>query len=295
MTDETDASPTLGAPSASDADHRSRWGAVLAGSPFDQLIELDELGVVVAAAGGGRFQPELGVALVEAFDGPGGGLLQEARGGVLMGNAQRFAAMLAGTEHDIVMLPVAGGGALLQLREANDDARQLQRELALRTLELESLRSQLRRYALEDPLTGVDSVQQLLTRLNGEISRSRRYAAPLAVLLVEIADLGDLNLRFGHLVGDVVLSQCAYRLRDLLRDHDLVGRYTTNQFCLGLPHTDRAGAEVLAGRVRATVGGTPFIAGPDAVRVALRTGLATVQPSDETIETVLARAEAALA
>lgn len=202
---------------------------------------------------------------------------------------------MAGKDFDIIVLPMPAGGALLQLRESADEVVLLEQELRLRTLELESARTQLQRYALEDPLTGVDSAQQLLTRLTSESSRARRYKEPLSVMMVELAELADFNLAHGHLVGDVVLSQVAYRLRDLLRDHDIVGRYTTDQFCLGLPLTDADGAAKLRDRVRATVADEPFIVGPDALRIPIRIGFVVLREDDENVEALLARAEAALA
>jgi diguanylate cyclase (GGDEF)-like protein len=104
--------------------------------------------------------------------------------------------------------------------------------------------------ALVDGLTGLANRRSCEDTLAAELSRAERYPAPLAVVLADLDDFKDVNDRFGHQAGDVVLREFAALLRENLRDIDLAGRWGGEEFLLLLPGTDLEGAARVAERVR---------------------------------------------
>lgn len=104
--------------------------------------------------------------------------------------------------------------------------------------------------ALVDGLTGLANRRSCEDTLAAELSRAERYPAPLAVVLADLDDFKDVNDRFGHQAGDVVLREFAALLRENLRDIDLAGRWGGEEFLLLLPGTDLEGAAQVAERVR---------------------------------------------
>ncbi len=104
--------------------------------------------------------------------------------------------------------------------------------------------------ALVDGLTGLANRRSCEDALAAELSRSERYPAPLAVVVADLDDFKDVNDRFGHQAGDVVLREFAALLRDNLRDIDLAGRWGGEEFLLLLPGTDLEGAARVAERIR---------------------------------------------
>jgi diguanylate cyclase (GGDEF)-like protein len=104
--------------------------------------------------------------------------------------------------------------------------------------------------ALVDGLTGLANRRSCEDTLAAELSRAERYPAPLAVVLADLDDFKDVNDRFGHQAGDVVLREFAGLLRENLRDIDLAGRWGGEEFLLLLPGTDVEGAARVAERVR---------------------------------------------
>ena len=69
------------------------------------------------------------------------------------------------------------------------------------------------RLALTDPLTSLGNHRHFHERLGRELEHARRFGGPLAICLVDIDDFKQVNDRFGHPVGDSVLSRVAARLR----------------------------------------------------------------------------------
>src|ERR671935_3021890 len=69
------------------------------------------------------------------------------------------------------------------------------------------------RLALTDPLTGLGNHRHFHERLERELRQACERRLPLTLCLVDIDDFKRVNDRFGHPVGDRVLSRLATRLR----------------------------------------------------------------------------------
>jgi len=95
----------------------------------------------------------------------------------------------------------------------------------------------LRLRSLTDPLTGLANRRHFVQALATEVARSRRYGAPLTVLLVDIDYFKRVNDRFGHAAGDSALATVANGLRSSCRQTDLPARYGGDEFALLLPET----------------------------------------------------------
>ncbi len=104
--------------------------------------------------------------------------------------------------------------------------------------------------ALVDGLTGLANRRSCEEALDTELTRAARFPAPLAVVVADLDDFKDVNDRFGHQAGDVVLREFAALLRENLRDIDVAGRWGGEEFLLLLPGTDLDGAVHVAERVR---------------------------------------------
>ncbi|HEX7588978.1 MAG TPA: diguanylate cyclase, partial [Anaerolineae bacterium] len=103
--------------------------------------------------------------------------------------------------------------------------------------------------AILDPLTRLYHRRYLLHLLAYEATRSARYKTPLAVLLVDVDNLKEINRQYGILTGDNVLVEVAQWIRKLARASDIVGRCDTQDFMILAPQTDLKGTRILADRV----------------------------------------------
>jgi diguanylate cyclase (GGDEF)-like protein len=112
---------------------------------------------------------------------------------------------------------------------------------------------QLRHLSDHDTLTGVLNRRGFEEQLKLEGERLRRYGTPFAVLSIDIDHFKQINDRFGHDVGDDVLTRVATALGMGLRDVDRIGRVGGEEFCVLLPHSDEPGAAGAAQRMRQRV------------------------------------------
>lgn len=81
-----------------------------------------------------------------------------------------------------------------------------------------------------DPLTGLCSRSGLLRQLELAIRRQREGASGFAVLFLDLNGFKAINDTYGHDAGDQALIEVAGRLRDAVRQGDLVARMSGDEF-----------------------------------------------------------------
>lgn len=147
-----------------------------------------------------------------------------------------------------------------------------------RILELEDqVRSAHKALEIEtthDPLTGLWNHSSILEILHRELHRARRQGTSLAVLMVEVNPLKEINHQYGHLAGDAALREASRRMRNSIRIYDFMGRYDSEQFIIISPACDRAGALSQAERLRLHTSRDPVETFMGAFPVTLRMGIA---------------------
>ena len=165
---------------------------------------------------------------------------------------------------------------------------------ARRLVELQRL--ELERTARLDRLTGLATRDTIVERLTIEAAEARRYAHPVALVLVDIDGFTALNHDHGLEVGDALLREVALRMRLRVREADALGRIGPDAFLAILPHTDERGATALAEALRSRAIDRPLVTAQGELTVSVSIGIALMRPgmsfSDEEL---LAAAEEALA
>ncbi|MBI5130467.1 MAG: GGDEF domain-containing protein [Rhodopseudomonas palustris] len=144
-----------------------------------------------------------------------------------------------------------------------------------------------------DELTGAFNRRCIMRMLDDEIARADRSATPLSLALIDLDWFKRINDSFGHPTGDEVLRTFAITIFANIRSFDRFGRYGGEEFLLLLPNTTPGEAHVILDRLREIVSDLDWTAFSPGMRVTLSAGLTTMSP-EETAESVLARADAAL-
>jgi diguanylate cyclase (GGDEF)-like protein/PAS domain S-box-containing protein len=158
------------------------------------------------------------------------------------------------------------------------------------------LERQLVHRSLHDALTGLPNRLLFGDRLRHALERGHREQTPTCVLTVDLDGFKDINDRYGHPMGDAVLVAFAERLTSVLRASDTAARLGGDEFSIVCENTELGDAEVLAGRLRATVL-EPLEIGGTRIALGMSIGIGTAEPGadpDTACETVVRAADDAM-
>ncbi len=159
-----------------------------------------------------------------------------------------------------------------------------------RTLgELRQAREQLEELARTDLLTHLPNRRSALETAHREVVRSRRYATPVCIAIVDIDNFQLINDSLGNDRADQVISAVGKALVRNLREVDLVGRFGGQQFLIVLPNTDAWQVVVPAQRLVGAIRQVDV----HAANVTVSIGVAPVDAA-RGVEVALRRAEQAL-
>jgi diguanylate cyclase (GGDEF)-like protein len=99
------------------------------------------------------------------------------------------------------------------------------------------------RVARCDDLTGAHRRGFGEAVLRGEMDRARRSGERVALVVVDVDGLKDVNDNHGHLAGDSLLKDLVAAIRANIRSHEPVVRLGGDEFAFTIGGVDRAGAE----------------------------------------------------
>jgi diguanylate cyclase (GGDEF)-like protein/PAS domain S-box-containing protein len=140
--------------------------------------------------------------------------------------------------------------------------------------EIREAEEQIRHNATHDPLTGLPNRFLLDDRLEHDLAEARRVGGGLAVLLLDLDDLKNINDTLGHAQGDLLLVEVAERIAKVLRESDSVGRVAGDEYAIILTDVkDPVQVESTARRLLEAVA-SPCRLGAEDVHVTASIGVA---------------------
>lgn len=90
-------------------------------------------------------------------------------------------------------------------------------------------------------------------RLIEHVSAAQRHGLPLALIICDLDDFGQINKHFDHTVGDEVIARVGQAIRANLRAEDTAGRMGGDEFAILLPYTKPIDAARAVNRLRDTI------------------------------------------
>ena len=162
----------------------------------------------------------------------------------------KFVSALAG-------LLLLYGVFLLATAYLRRQQRELERQVALRTAELEQMTVELKdsqlkleHMAYTDALTGLPNRRMFNEHLKRLMALKRRQETSFALLLMDFDDFKEINDTYGHDAGDFVLIEMARRMGELVRESDCLARLGGDEFglILGQSH-DFEGTEMVCSKI----------------------------------------------
>lgn len=150
-------------------------------------------------------------------------------------------------------------------------------------------------FAITDALTGLHNRRYMEGHLRTLVEESRVGNRPLSIVVADIDFFKKINDTYGHDAGDNVLREFSGRFRRNTRGIDLACRLGGEEFVIIMPDTAMERAYQVAERLRACVAADLFQVNPQTqIRVTASCGIATLERSDDTPETLFKRADNAL-
>ena len=156
-----------------------------------------------------------------------------------------------------------------------------------------ALEEQLRKSSTIDDLTGVANRRRFTEVLSWEFERMKRNGAGYAAVLLDFDWFKNVNDRYGHHIGDLVLKETAHRIKSELRSGDTLGRIGGEEFAVLMPQSDEGSARQLAERLRQSVEELEFV-GFKELRGTITCGVAIADRADEKPSQILVRADQAM-
>jgi diguanylate cyclase (GGDEF)-like protein/PAS domain S-box-containing protein len=154
------------------------------------------------------------------------------------------------------------------------------------------LHNELQRQAATDSLTGLENRETFLGRLDNVIQTAGHE--PVSLLIVGVDRFKAINDTYGHLIADDMLKQVAETLRVRVRAPQTIARYTSDQFAMILPATDRLSAPAIAENFRIGVATQLFMAAEQVEQMTVSVGAATYPNDADSLDQLLLAASHAM-
>ncbi len=116
---------------------------------------------------------------------------------------------------------------------------------------IEGVSSSLREAALIDPLTGCANRRALREDLERSVAGARRTGLDVAVAVIDLDGLKQINDTNGHAAGDSTLQDLSRSLKSAVRDTDAVYRVGGDEFVVLIPFSGTGGAAAAMQRAKA--------------------------------------------
>jgi diguanylate cyclase (GGDEF)-like protein len=149
----------------------------------------------------------------------------------------------------VAMLLGLFGIFLLATAYMRRQQRELERQVALRTAELEQKTVELKQsqqklehMAYTDSLTGLPNRRMFTEHFRRLLALKRRQQGTFALLLMDFDDFKSINDTYGHDAGDAVLKEMAHRMSALVRESDCLARLGGDEYGLILGQSPDAEA-----------------------------------------------------
>lgn len=272
-------------------------GADYRGSSFDRLLHHDAtLGPIAAIRPGDTTESVGHFQMLERF--PLAVVVTRDKASVIAGLAARHQRYYwsAGLV-SIVAIGLMFGLTVLAQRQRKlyDTLTYSERQKQGLIEELEQEKSRAFQLASLDYLTGIPNRMKFHELARAELARARRSRKLYALFFLDLDNFKPINDTLGHAVGDLLLQAVADRLRNALREYDLVGRLGGDEFVIlvsELETEDQVAriAEKLVAEICA-----PFLDldGND-IEVSSSIGIALYPRDGQDVETLLTHADAAM-
>jgi diguanylate cyclase (GGDEF)-like protein/PAS domain S-box-containing protein len=152
----------------------------------------------------------------------------------------------------------------------------------------------LRFVASHDPLTGLFNRNIFDERLHQALAQAARFERSLSLLFIDLDGFKLINDTHGHNAGDALLAELAARLRNTLREGDVIGRMGGDEFVVLIEEfTEVSQVAEVAKKLLDTVT-RPFVLHGQSCQVTASLGISIYPDDGSDAQTLLKNADMAM-
>jgi diguanylate cyclase (GGDEF)-like protein len=159
--------------------------------------------------------------------------------------------------------------------------------------QVEALES-LSKQATRDPLTGLFNRRYLDEILQGEVAHARQSESTVGVIMADVDHFKDINDKYGHKAGDLMLQALGELFKKCVRTADMVCRYGGEEFVVVMPGVSMSTLSRCAEEIRSKCQALRLAYKDQEIRATISLGAATYPQHGSNGEDVLEHADQAL-
>jgi len=130
--------------------------------------------------------------------------------------------------------------------------------------------------SITDHLTGAFNQKYFLDTLSKAFSYSLRHHTSLGLLMLDIDFFKKINDTYGHIVGDIVLKEFVKRIKNNLRNEDILCRYGGDEFAVIVRDFKYGFVKIAAERIRLFFDGRSINCKDHKINISVSIGAATI-------------------
>ena len=159
----------------------------------------------------------------------------------------------------------------------------------------ENIQNELREQAYRDPLTQSYNRRYFYDMSNKLMQLAKRDKADLSVVMIDIDKFKNINDTYGHQIGDKVIILLANKLKELVRNSDIVSRFGGEEFAVIFPQTNLQKVKILSEKIRKLIESESIYINNLEIKFTVSIGCSSFEESkNKTIDNLLDEADKAL-
>ena len=150
---------------------------------------------------------------------------------------------------------------------------------------------ELKNLSLTDQLTELHNRRYFDEQYQLEYKKIQRNHNKLCLIMIDIDNFKTVNDKFGHQIGDQVLTEFSKLLKSRIRTTDTLSRWGGEEFIIMLPETSISNASIIAEKMRVVISEQEFT---KIGKLTASFGVAEVKLEQESNEQAIINADSAL-
>lgn len=168
-----------------------------------------------------------------------------------------------------------------------------QKSLLIKNHRLQTSKEQLSRAAYRDTLTGLINRRKLEESVNEILSVAQRKKTHFALFFLDLDYFKNINDTAGHEAGDELLKVVAKRLKNILRENDIIARIGGDEFVIVIMDVTGSTIAIIANKILNTILAPIIIKGNEQY-ITLSIGISVYPDDGSDFTTLIKNADLAL-